>query len=70
MGEKEDEKGEEAWAKARWFRPVVLELLTISVRLKPRQKETNRGVRLSQSKTTRGERRRAGFPGELPEPLN
>lgn len=38
--------------------------------VKPRQKETNRGVRLSQSKTTRGERRRAGFPGELPEPLN
>ena len=43
MGEKKEEKGEEeAWAKARWFRPVVLELLTISVRLKPRQKETNR----------------------------
>ena len=41
MGEKEEEKGEEeAWAKARWFRPVVLELLTVSVRLKPRQKET------------------------------
>ena len=41
MGEKEEEKGEEeeAWAKARWFRPVVLELLTVSVRLKPRQKD-------------------------------
>lgn len=42
MGEKEEQKGgeEEAWAKARWFRPVVLELLTVSVQLKPRQKET------------------------------
>uniref|UniRef100_A0A4W2ECX1 Mitochondrial import inner membrane translocase subunit TIM50 n=1 Tax=Bos indicus x Bos taurus TaxID=30522 RepID=A0A4W2ECX1_BOBOX len=40
--EQEEQKGgeEEAWAKARWFRPVVLELLTVSVQLKPRQKET------------------------------
>ena len=43
---------------------------TVKAETKRDKKQNQRDVRLSQSKTTRGERTRAGFPGKLPEPLN
>lgn len=43
---------------------------TVKAETKRDKKQNQRGMRLSQSKTTRGERRQAGFPGKLPEPLN